>query len=200
MQASHMIYFSHIKAHVLHKLQYGLPSYLTYHNIAHTLDVLKQCEAIARESGITDSEDLLLLKVSALYHDTGFLYCYKGHEEKSCELATQELPQFGFSSKQIERICNMIRATRLPQSPTNTLEKIICDADLDYLGRKDFFSIGEGLFQEFIYQKVVANELEWNQLQVRFLENHEYFIAATKRKREAIKQKHLSVVKKKAAL
>lgn len=192
-----MIYFSHIKDHVLQKLQHGLPSYLTYHNMAHTLDVLKQCEAIAYESHITDSEELLLLKVSALYHDTGFLYCYKGHEEKSCEIAMQELPRFGFSSKQIERICSMIRATRLPQNPHNTLEKIICDADLDYLGRNDFFTIGEGLFKEFIYQKVVANELEWNQLQVRFLENHQYFIATTIQKREAIKQQHLSAVKKK---
>lgn len=192
-----MIYFSHIKDHVLHKLQYGLPTYLTYHNIAHTMDVLKQCEAIARESGIKNAEDLLLLKVSALYHDTGFLYCYKGHEEKSCEIAAQELPQFGFSPKQIERICGMIRATRLPQSPTNVLEEIICDADLDYLGRNDFFTIGEGLFREFVYQKVVTDEREWNQLQVRFLETHHYFKAATTQKREAAKQQHLSMVKRK---
>ena len=195
-----MIYFSHIKAHVLHKLQYGLPSYLTYHNISHTLDVLKQCTTIAHESGIHNAEDVLLLKVSALYHDTGFLYTYKGHEEKSCEIAMQELPQFGFTPKQIERVCSMIRATRLPQSPKNELEKIICDADLDYLGRSDFFTVGEGLFQEFIHQKVVSDEQEWNQLQVRFLENHQYFIATTIQKREAIKQQHLSLVKRKVAV
>ncbi len=195
-----MLAFSSIKAHVLQKLKAGLPSYLSYHNIAHTLDVLKQAVIIAEESGITNPEDLLLLKVGALYHDTGFLNLYTGHEESSCEIAQKELPAFGFSESQIDKICGMIRATKIPQKPQTVLEQIICDADLDYLGRHDFFSIGNGLYNEFIHQKIVSNELEWNQLQVRFLENHSYFMHITKQKRDRLKQKNLSDVKKKVEL
>ena len=32
-------------------------------------------------------------------------------------------------------------ATKIPQTPLTKLEEIICDADLDYLGREDFFEI-----------------------------------------------------------
>ena len=189
-----------IKEHILKKLQEGLPSFLTYHNVAHTLDVLEQAVVIATESGLTNEEDRLLLQVGALYHDTGFISAYNGHEEKSCSIAEQELPHFGFSADQISKVCGMIRATKIPQSPNNLLEEIICDADLDYLGRPDFYSIGEGLYQEFLHQKVVANELQWNQLQVKFLENHKYFTQSVKQKREPVKQQHLEEVKQKVAL
>ncbi|MBD0375199.1 MAG: HD domain-containing protein [Flavisolibacter sp.] len=187
--------FEKIKRHVLKKLEKGLPSYLTYHNISHTLDVLKQSLIIAREEGIDDPEAIFLLKVGSIYHDTGFEFVYSGHEEKGCEIVQRELPNFHFSSAQIESICGLIMATKIPQSPKNYLEEIICDADLDYLGRSDFYPIGEGLYKEFLYQGIVSDEKSWNELQVRFLESHHYFTKTCKRKREATKQRHLDEIK-----
>ena len=58
------------------------------------------------------------------------------------------LPEFGYSETEIDTICGMILATKFPQQPHNRLEEIMCDADLDYLGRPDFFSIGNTLFEE----------------------------------------------------
>ena len=191
-----MVNLDKIHKHVLKKLEVLSP-HLTYHGISHTLDVLKQCIVIAAEEGITSREDLLLLQVSALYHDVGFVDVYEGHEERSCQIARQELDGFGFSQKQIDTICDMIRATRIPQNPGNDLEKIICDADLDYLGRSDFYLIGDGLYREFLHQGIIKNELEWNLLQVRFLEKHHYFTKSVKQKREALKQQHLEEVRKK---
>ncbi|HLL42238.1 MAG TPA: HD domain-containing protein, partial [Segetibacter sp.] len=132
-----MLSFTDIKLHVIDKLEQGLSPALTYHNVAHTLDVLNQAVDIAKREGIEDENDLLLLKISALYHDVGFLQIYTGHEEISCEVAGKELFEFGFSTEQIEKICGMIRATKVPQQPVNVLEEVICDADLDYLGRND---------------------------------------------------------------
>lgn len=191
-----MVNMEKIQKHVLHKLE-GLAEHLTYHNVGHTLDVLKQCIILAGEEGITSREDLLLLQVSALYHDVGFLAAYEGHEEKSCMIAQDELRDFGFSSSQIETINGMIRATRIPQGPGTILEKIICDADLDYLGRPDFYTIGDGLFREFIHQGIVTNELDWNRLQIRFLEKHHYFTKSCKQKRDIYKQQHLEEIIKK---
>ena len=79
-------------------------------------------------------------------------------------------------------------------------EKIICDADLDYLGRSDFYSTGEGLFKEFLRQGIVQDETSWNLLQVNFLERHHYFTQTCQRKREAIKQQHLEELRKKTAV
>ena len=195
-----MTEFEKIKKHIVNKLGTRLPSYLTYHNVEHTLDVLNQATILANEEGIASEEDIFLLKVSALYHDTGFISIYNGHEEKSCEIAKNELGKFGFDEKQIDKICGMIRATKIPQQPRNHLEKIICDADLDYLGRSDFFTTGGGLYKEFLHQKIVMNELEWNQLQVNFLEKHTYFTHSSKVKRDNTKQTHLDEVKRKVAL
>jgi uncharacterized protein len=91
----------------------------------------------------------------------------------------------------------MIRATRIPQSPKTILEQVICDADLDYLGRSDFYTIGEGLFKEFLHQGIVHNDMEWNQLQIKFLDAHRYFTKSANVKRESVKQQHLREVKKK---
>jgi len=192
-----MVDIQTIQTHIMQKLEEGLPSYLTYHNIGHTKDVLKQSMILAKEEGIEDAEDILLLQVSALYHDVGFVQTYDGHEEKGCEIARAELGKFGFDEAQIAVVCGMIRATRIPQSPKNILEQIICDADLDYLGRPDFYTIGDGLFKEFLHQGIVQNDVDWNHLQIRFLDAHRYFTKSANQKRESAKQQHLVEVKKK---
>lgn len=192
-----MLPFSEIRQHVIDKLKKGLSPTLTYHNVGHTLDVLKQAEYIAGKEGIVDENDLLLLKVSALYHDVGFMEVYGGHEEKSCQIALPDLQDFGFDSDQISLIFGMIRATKVPQQPHTLFEEIICDSDLDYLGRNDFFSIGEGLYKEFILQKIVKDYRDWNLLQIRFLESHHYFTNTSRERRQKTKQIHLEAVKEK---
>ncbi|WP_431309052.1 HD domain-containing protein, partial [Halalkalibacter lacteus] len=65
--------YSSIYSHVEGQLLSKLPPHLTYHSIDHTFDVLKQSERIARAENSFPEEDIFLLKVAALYHDTGFL-------------------------------------------------------------------------------------------------------------------------------
>ncbi|MDB5246232.1 MAG: hypothetical protein JWQ40_626 [Segetibacter sp.] len=190
-----MTSFEGIRKHVIDRLKKELSTDLTYHNVAHTLDVLEQVHEIALSEGIKDAENLLLLQTAALYHDIGFITVYTGHEERSCEIVRHELPVFGYTEGQTETICNLIKATKVPQKPRNVLEQIMCDADLDYLGRDDFFNIGTGLYKEFRDQKIVENDTEWNLLQIRFLEGHCYFTNTSKGRREAKKQKHLEVIK-----
>jgi hypothetical protein len=72
----------------------------------------------------------------------------------------------------------------------------MCDADLDYLGRDDFYTIGNNIYREFLQRKLVANETEWNQMQVQFLESHNYFTETAIRQRKAAKEKHLGEIRK----
>jgi uncharacterized protein len=192
--------FVQIKEHVVNKLKEGLAESLTYHNLDHTLDVLDQALEIAGKEKITNPEDLLLLKVSALYHDVGFLDTYSGHEERTCVIAAEELTCFGFNPTQVDMVMGMIRATKVPQTPQNQLEEIICDADLDYLGRSDFFKIGDGLYQEFLDQQIVTNEQQWDMLQVRFLESHRYFTKSSLQRRQEKKMQHLKAIKERVGL
>ena len=189
--------FMLLKRHVVNKLLAGLPQQLTYHNLSHTLDVLKQAENIALAEGFTCPEGLFTLKVAALYHDAGFIDNYFDHEAQGCRVAQQELPSFGFSIAQVDRICGMIMATKIPQSPQSHQEQIICDADLDYLGREDFTEIAQNLYAELLTFQVLAGEDEWNALQLAFLEKHQYFTDYSKENRENAKQAHLASLKAK---
>ncbi len=180
--------------YILSKLRQGLPKERTYHSFSHTLDVYRTVVAIAAEEGV-EGEDLDLLRTAALYHDSGFLVQDLEHEEASCKLAREALPQFGYTHEQIERVCVLIMATKIPQQPQDLLGRILCDADLDYLGRADFFRIGSTLYKEFKHYGVLDNERDWNELQVRFLEKHKYFTDTSRTMREPVKLAHIQQVK-----
>lgn len=182
-------------AHIDQQLNLLSPA-LTYHSKEHVLDVVQQAREIAECEGLTDVRDLELLKIASLYHDIGFLHIYRGHEEAGCAIVRDEIGTFGISPEDTERICGMIMATRIPQTPMNRLEEIICDADLDYLGRDDFFPIANSLFEEMKFYGYVETELEWNRIQVRFFEQHHYFTATNQQRRAAQKQQHLDQIKK----
>ena len=135
------------RSFILSELRDGLPTDRSYHSFEHTLDVYASTVTIAEEEGVS-GEDMDLLKTAALYHDSGFLREPEDHEHGGCRVAREHLPHFGYSDEQVERVCEMIMATKIPQQPKNRLSEILCDADLDYLGRNDFFSIGDVLFKE----------------------------------------------------
>lgn len=183
-----------IEKNVLAMLNKNLPALLTYHNTEHTLDVTNQCMRIAAEEGITDKQQLEELHIAALYHDTGFVSTYRGHEEAGCKLAREQLPAFGITDESIENICAIIMATKIPQSPKNHIQQIICDADLDYLGRKDFFSTAQKLKKELASYQMIKTDKEWQELQLSFLKTHSYFTSASKKEREPGKQQHLQAL------
>lgn len=181
------------KAYILERLRNELPATRTYHSFEHTLDVYASAIDIAEAEGVT-GEGLIILKLAALYHDSGFVIHDRDHEENGCRIVREHLPRFGATTEEVDRICDLIMATRVPQSPRNKLGRILCDADLDYLGRNDFNLIGHMLFKEMMTYGVVKNEREWNELQLRFLQRHQYFTATNKRLREPVKQQHLEEV------
>ena len=181
---------------ILDKIKNELPVYLHYHTIHHTLDVYECAASIAKEEGINAS-DLKLLLVAAIYHDAGYLEQNTDHEQRSCEIARHYLPQFHYSKQDIDIICGIIMATKIPQNPQSHLEEILCDADLNYLGRTDFFSIGDKLYNEMLAIGTIKNRDEWNILQVAFLKQHHYFTATAIKLLKSEKEKNLEIVQSK---
>lgn len=188
--------YDKIKKIILKKLQENLPEHLSYHSVMHVKDVIDAVEKIAKSENVSE-EDVMLLKTAALFHDTGFLFGAKDHEEKSCEIAQEHLPNFGYSQSQIDKIKGMIMATKIPQSPKNQLEEILADADLDYLGRDDFFKIGDKLYDELTMFGIVNSERDWNLLQEKFLESHHFFTQTAIKNRNQKKQENLEIIKSK---
>ena len=189
-----LIQFMDIQEIILDKLEKELPGYLYYHNVKHTVDVVTEVELIGWAEGCTDDE-VLLLKTAGLFHDAGHTIGYEGHEALGCQLAREFLPKYGYSDEQIEEICSIIMATRMPPKPESLLEKIICDADLDYLGRSDMIPVSNTLYKELKEQDKIGSFNDWNKLQVKFISAHQYFTKTARSLREVNKQKQIERIK-----
>jgi len=186
-----LLQFEDLEEFMFDKLQEELPKNLYYHNVKHTIDVVVHTEILAMEENVS-SENLLLLKTASLFHDSGFLLDLKNHEENSVKVAEEILPQFGYTKEQRTIIAELIMATKMPQKPKNHLEEIMCDADLDYLGRPDYLNVSRNLYHELLEQKVISNsEYDWNKLQLKFLQEHRFFTESAKERRNQNKNKQL---------
>lgn len=183
-----------LRKHIINGLKAKLSPKLTYHGIHHTMDVLKVTNEYIKRTKIS-GDDAKLLRIGALLHDFGFTETYKNHEEKGCEIAQEIMPRYGFEQKHIDVVKGMIMATKVPQQPKTELEKIICDADLDYLGRMDFDPISSSLFKELKNHKILSDLNEWNKLQVTFLEGHNYHTDFAVRNRQPIKEMRIAAIK-----
>ncbi|OFX85312.1 MAG: hypothetical protein A2W99_14900 [Bacteroidetes bacterium GWF2_33_16] len=184
-----------IEEFILTKLEDGLPKNLYYHNIKHTIDVVTQVELIGRSEKVSD-DDMLVLKTAALFHDIGHLVDYDTHEEESVKLARKILPAYFYNEKQIERISQLILCTQMPPQPVNLLEEIMCDADLDYLGRIDFVPVSVNLFKELKERGKIDSLQEWNNHQIKFIQTHQYFTQTARKLREVNKNIQLDIIRK----
>jgi hypothetical protein len=182
-----LIQFTDIQEIILDKLEKELPDYLYYHNVKHTVDVVTEVELIGWAEGCTD-EEILILKTAGLFHDVGHTVNYDDHEYQGTLIAREMLPGFNYTPDHIDHICSIIMSTKLPPKPSNLLESIICDSDLDYLGRSDFIPVSNTLYEELKAQNKMGSLNEWNKLQVKFITGHQYFTRTARRLREVNKQ------------
>jgi len=189
-----LIQFTDLQELILDKLEKELPQSLFYHNIKHTVDVVTQVELIGIGEGVSD-EELLLLKTAALFHDAGHTISYDNHEYFSCLIAREMLPDYYYISSQIDTICELIMSTKLPPKPSNKLEQIICDADLDYLGRSDMIPVSNNLFMELKEHSKIKSLKDWNNTQINFISGHQYFTETARNLREVNKQMQIERIR-----
>lgn len=182
--------FERLYQFVVGKLRDSLPVYLSYHNVDHTIHVVNIAAEIAANERLTDME-INLVKTAALLHDTGFMQTHENHEELSCRYAKKILPDFEYTEEQIEHICSMILATRIPQNPHDLFARILCDADLYYLGAENYRETAEKLKKEMVHLGVIPSTSSWLDVQIRFLSEHKYFTNYAVAHREQEKQRNL---------
>lgn len=188
--------FENLRTHIINQLKSLLPNYLSYHDFPHTVDVVKSVERYANLEGISD-EDKLLLKTAALFHDAGFILQYHKNEDIAIKMVHNTLPRYGYSSEQIEVISQIVNSTKRSVEPQTLLEKIMCDADHDYLGRPEYHIVAKKLRDELAYNNQVFTEKEWIIFQLDFLENqHQYYTETANNIRLKSKNSRISDLKK----
>jgi exopolyphosphatase/pppGpp-phosphohydrolase len=163
--------------------------------VKHTVDVVTEVELIGWAEGL-DDEGILILKTAALFHDAGHTINYDEHEFHGTELARKILPEYGYSGEQIDKICIIIMATKLPPQPQDIFQEIICDADLDYLGRSDMIPVSNNLYKELHEQNKIGSFNDWNRLQLKFISSHSYFTKTAQSLREVNKQMQIERIQK----
>lgn len=167
---------------------------LSYHGLHHTIDVHNTCKLFIQHYNL-DKNIGSLLEIAAAGHDIGFLKTYRNHEEVSAEITAEIMLRYNYGAKDIRMVCDMIMATKIPQSPKNLLEEIICDADLDYLGRNDFEPISRGLLKEWKSYKVFPElDTTFDSIQVGFFKGHSYHTEYAQKHRTDIKAKNLQKI------
>jgi uncharacterized protein len=164
-----------LRAYVVGRLERELPAALKYHCVAHTIDdVVPAAMRLASLRGLS-ARDAALLEAGALLHDVGFVERRDGHEQVGVRVAREVLPEVGFDAAEIDVVAGIIGATRLPQSPRTPLEMLMADADLDVLGRGDFFDKNDALRAELAAYGQASDDARWYREQLNFVVRHSYF-------------------------
>ena len=163
----------------------------TFHDLQHTISVVKAANRIGKEMNLTE-EELEVLQIAAWFHDLGYDQGKEGHEERGCEYVANFLAPIGYPADKLEKIQNIIRSTQLNKTPNSDLEKIICDADLSHLGKRDYWDRCSRIRDELAAtrNKVMSDE-EWVDFELDFMLSQGFHTSAAEKLYGDRKSKHI---------
>ncbi len=147
----------------------------TYHSIDHTMQVHDSALEIAGLAGLS-AQDKEILGLATLFHDVGFAEVYQGHEKVSKQYAREFLEKENYPKEYLDQVLDCIDATKVTHQPSGVLEWIMKDADLCNLGKRTYFEQAEKLRMELNdVRNENLSEAQWKEINLEFLENHEYY-------------------------
>jgi len=180
------------QALVTDMLQNKLHKNIRFHTLQHTQEVVRACQLLGEEMRI-NGDDQFALQLAAWFHDTGYTSgSSRDHENVSIRLSLEFMNARNIPEEIKTKVVGCINATRMPQTPENTLEQIICDADLFHLGTSDFDEKNRMLREELNeFGDNDVSKKDWRKINIRFLERHEYFTPYGREKLQPVKDRHL---------
>lgn len=163
-----------------------------YHSYEHAIDVMTRAIYLAKKEWLNE-EDIEILAISALFHDTWFIIQYDKNEPIWAKIAKNYLKSILYPDEKIELIENIILATNPNyKTPKNYYEEIIKDADMDNLWRDDFLEKNHNLKKEIeIIKKIKINDPEWKHASVELLKEYKYKTNSQKYERDIKKVENL---------
>jgi len=172
-----------------------LPGAIKYHDADHTLHPTRGVVAAANRIAISEkisAHERELVVAAAYFHDTGFIREYDKNEPIAARMAGRILKLIGYKPNEIEKIQKMILSTDLEREPQTHVEKILCDADLDHLGREDFFKLDGKLREGRGARGIdVSDDAKWYIGTLEIIKKHQYHTESQKKLREKEKQKNI---------
>ncbi len=186
-----------VKIYVKGILKNDLPEEMVYHSLNHTEEVVNSAMEIAKEQRVSKQEEDII-HIAAWFHDVGYAKGCTSHEKNGAEMAQSFLQSKGVNQLIINKVKGCIMATQMPQNPSNSLEKILCDADLMHLARSDYFKKADLLRDEIEHVKdQKISKSKWLQMNEEFLSNHCFFTEYAKKNYEPAVKENLKKVTEK---
>ena len=178
-----------------------LPDGIKYHNADHTLHPTKGVVALANNLAVLEDiseHDRELLITAAYFHDAGYVREYGKNEPIAARMAGRILKLIGYKPDEVEKVQKIILATDPDVEPKTHLEKILCDADSDNLGREDFLKLDQRLREGRRLRGMdVSDDETWYRSTLEFLRDHQYYTESEKSLREKGKQRNIKRLLKK---
>ena len=167
-----------------------------YHNINHIEEVVENSNKICSYLNL-DSEEKEIILIAAWFHDSFYISSPENHESESANIAESFLIEHNYPKEKIDLVRGCILATKIPQSPKNIFEEILCDADLFHVGSELFFLRNE------LYKKEIKNQFnskisdkEFIQNSISFFSAHKFLSNYAKEFLEEQKQQNIQKLKK----
>ena len=146
-----------------------------YHNFNHALNVKRYAEIIGENCKLSE-EEINILRISALFHDVGYVNSYNQHVEEGIKIASEFLMQHNIDQQTIDHISETILATKMPQSPKDKVAEVLCDADIMYVASDNCYEQFEMMYEETKIRTIGFNNRAIFDLDsIRFFTSHTYF-------------------------
>jgi len=170
---------------------------ICYHNSVHAKEVVDVIKTMCEAMNISEEEKENLI-LAGWFHDLGYFEKCSGHEEISANYASKFLTENNFPAERIEKVKSYILATKVPTSPKNIYEKIICDSDLHHLGTAAIEEKSQ-LFRTELENRNICHpsDSEWIETSLKFLKQHRYYTDYAKKEFEEQKRLNISQFEKK---
>jgi predicted metal-dependent HD superfamily phosphohydrolase len=170
---------------------------LTYHNVQHTERVVRGAMQIADHYQLND-RDYFIVTAAAWFHDIGYFTNPANHEAEGAIKAADFLKQHEVDPEVIAAVEQCILATKMPQTPKNLLEQIVCDADLFHLGTEDFTATNKTMRKEVeSIRGTKISKDQWRSNAIHLLETHQYHTDYARLLLNDKKEKNLDKLRKK---
>lgn len=172
---------------------------LYYHQYEHALSVMERAVYLASMEGCS-SEEIEMLAIASLFHDTGFVIQYDENEAFWAKIARNYLTTMLYPQDKIEVIEKIILATKVWKEPTTLMQEIIKDADMDNLGREDFFDVSEKLKREReTIKNIKIKDPDWHHASLDIISWHKFYTGTQIMERHEKLKKNTEKLKAQAA-
>jgi polyphosphate kinase len=169
-----------------------MPGHLYFHDLEHTLAVTRTAVGLGQMIGVP-VQDVAILELAALFHDTGYARTYAGHEAESVKIAESYLKKQKLPKAQIDEVAALIIATTYSAQPRTRLEKILRDADSAKAGQADFGEKAEKLRRELsVVRRKKLGGRSWLLENIEYLKAHQFHTPQARSRFE--KQKKINLI------